>query len=512
MPAASPLPAPQAEAVLRDQSVPAPPAPEAAVGPANRRGPLRPERLAPVRERLSGPLLARLFRAMDAAVALGLALAAAGFAARGSLIEAPLGAVLPLAMAPALALWALGAARAYDLGRAERLRRHMMRAVVSTLFGGATGVLAAVLLHPAAAEAAFVYAAALTVGVGAVHAWAWIAVRRWRRLGRLTPNVVVVGATQNAGRLIESALASREVNVLGIFDDRTTRIPPTLRGVPVLGSTHELLDHRILPYVDRIVITVTSSAQTRVRGLIEQLRILPNAVTLFVDVEGEDTRANTLSRMADAPLTQVSGLEEDERRAFWKRCQDVAFAGLALVVAAPVMAAVALAIRLDSPGPVLFRQRRHGFNNEIITVWKFRSMRVQAEQATVRQVAKDDDRVTRVGRFIRRTSLDELPQLFNVLSGVMSLVGPRPHPVGMMTGGEESQRLVAEYAWRHRMKPGLTGWAQINGSRGPVHTREEVRRRVVLDVEYIERQSFWFDLYIMVMTLPCLLGDREAIR
>jgi lipopolysaccharide/colanic/teichoic acid biosynthesis glycosyltransferase len=129
-----------------------------------------------------------------------------------------------------------------------------------------------------------------------------------------------------------------------------------------------------------------------------------------------------------------------------------------------------------------------------------------------RQVTADDDRVTRVGRFIRRTSLDELPQLFNVLSGQMSLVGPRPHPIGMMTAGEESQRLVAEYAWRHRMKPGITGWAQINGSRGPVHTREDVRRRVVLDIEYIERQSFWFDLYILVMTLPCLLGDREAVR
>jgi lipopolysaccharide/colanic/teichoic acid biosynthesis glycosyltransferase len=184
-----------------------------------------------------------------------------------------------------------------------------------------------------------------------------------------------------------------------------------------------------------------------------------------------------------------------------------------MAVAAPVMAIVAVAIRLDSPGPILFRQRRHGFNNEAITVWKFRSMRVEATDHTAkRQVEKNDTRVTKVGRFIRKTSLDELPQIFNVLTGEMSLVGPRPHPIGMMTAGEESQRLVAEYAWRHRMKPGITGWAQINGSRGPIHTREEVRQRVVLDVEYIERQSFWFDLYIMVMTLPCLLGDKDAIR
>jgi lipopolysaccharide/colanic/teichoic acid biosynthesis glycosyltransferase len=170
-------------------------------------------------------------------------------------------------------------------------------------------------------------------------------------------------------------------------------------------------------------------------------------------------------------------------------------------------------VKLDSPGSALFRQRRHGFNNEEIVVWKFRSMRVETADAhAVRQVSAEDDRVTRIGRFIRRTSLDELPQILNVLKGEMSLVGPRPHAVGMKTGDVESARLVAEYAHRHRMKPGVTGWAAINGSRGPVDTPEAVRRRVMLDVDYIERQSFWLDLYIMAMTLPCLLGDRHAIR
>ena len=160
-----------------------------------------------------------------------------------------------------------------------------------------------------------------------------------------------------------------------------------------------------------------------------------------------------------------------------------------------------------------FRQRRHGFNHETIVVWKFRSMRHAASDATAsRQVCAEDDRVTRVGRFIRATSLDELPQIFNVLSGEMSLVGPRPHAIGMMTGDVESARLVAEYAHRHRMKPGMTGWAAIHGSRGPVDTPEDVRRRVELDVEYIERQSLWLDLYIIAMTIPCLLGDRQAVR
>ena len=192
---------------------------------------------------------------------------------------------------------------------------------------------------------------------------------------------------------------------------------------------------------------------------------------------------------------------------------DVVVGLVALILATPVMAMVALAIRLDSPGPIFFRQRRHGFNHEEIVVWKFRSMRHADADATAgRQVSANDCRVTRVGRFIRATSLDELPQIFNILTGEMSLVGPRPHAIGMKTGDTESARLVAEYAHRHRIKPGMTGWAAIKGSRGPVNTEQEVRRRVQLDIDYIERQSFWLDLWVILITVPVLLGDRSAVR
>jgi lipopolysaccharide/colanic/teichoic acid biosynthesis glycosyltransferase len=140
-------------------------------------------------------------------------------------------------------------------------------------------------------------------------------------------------------------------------------------------------------------------------------------------------------------------------------------------------------------------------------------MKQEAADATAsRQVTHDDDSVTRIGRFIRKTSLDELPQLLNVIAGEMSLVGPRPHAIGMKTGHVESARLVADYAHRHRIKPGMTGWAAVNGSRGPLHTAQDVRRRVQLDVDYIERQSLWMDLWIMAITVPVLLGDRAAIR
>jgi lipopolysaccharide/colanic/teichoic acid biosynthesis glycosyltransferase len=248
-----------------------------------------------------------------------------------------------------------------------------------------------------------------------------------------------------------------------------------------------------------------------VRELIDQLAVLPNEVMLFID-QGPAGRAAALSRITHAPLAPVSGVPSDERRALIKRIADIVIGALALVALSPLMLAIAFAIKLDSPGPVFFRQRRHGFNSEEILVWKFRTMRQGSDKGPVRQVTACDPRVTRVGRILRPLSLDELPQLFNVLTGEMSLVGPRPHAVGMKTGETESAKLVAGYAHRHRLKPGITGWAAVNGSRGPIDTPELVRRRVALDIEYIERQSLMFDLAIMLKTIPCLLGDKLAVR
>ena len=181
---------------------------------------------------------------------------------------------------------------------------------------------------------------------------------------------------------------------------------------------------------------------------------------------------------------------------------------LALALCWPVMIGCAIAVKVTSKGPALFIQKRHGFNNEIINVLKFRSMYTEMSDPTAKNaVTKGDPRVTRVGRFIRKTSLDELPQLLNVIAGEMSLVGPRPHAIGMKTGETESALLVAEYAHRHRIKPGMTGWAAVNGSRGPLHTAQDVRRRVRLDIDYVERQSLWLDLWIMAVTVPVLTAE-----
>jgi Undecaprenyl-phosphate glucose phosphotransferase len=476
----------------------------------HRRGPMRPKRLVSARERTSGAMAVRLFRLADVALVAGLCVGFAEAALPGAIADAPVGAVLPFFAAAVLALWSSKALEVYRFGRTEALSSHQAKLACAFVLAGA-----AVLpftLWLGGGESAAETGAFLLVAFAAsylAHLRWWTLVRRWRDEGKLTPNVLLVGATRHAERLIRRAMDNRDMNILGVFDDRLARAPGDLAGVPVLGDTAALVQHKLTPYVDRIVVAVDPSAKTRVRELVERLKALPNEVSLIVDVDDPDA----VARAGDTPLARVSGGGEDERRAFAKRVQDVAIGTAALVCAAPAMLLIALLIKLDSPGPVFFRQRRHGFNNEEILVWKFRSMRVETADARAeRQVTADDDRVTRVGRFIRKTSLDELPQLFNVLKGEMSLVGPRPHAIGMKTGGDESARLVAEYAWRHRIKPGMTGWAAIHGSRGPLHSAEDVKRRVALDVEYVQRQSLWLDLRIMALTLPCLLGDRDAVR
>ena len=457
----------------------------------------------------------RLYGWVDAAAAAVFAGLLTHVVTQGGLLAATVGEILPLAVGFAILVWALGALGCYAFAQRETLPRHLLRVLAAFGLTGAPLLLGELLLPggrnslPLLAQ----WFGPVLAGLCLLHVVWWNTVRRWRRDGKLTPNIVIVGATDSARKLIETALKTREVAVLGVFDDRLGRAPKEIAGVPVLGDTGDLLGHKVLPYVDRIVIAVDPNAQTRVREIIARLRVLPNDVSLVLDSGGEDGRVRALSRIADAQLAQVSGEPADVRRAVVKRLQDITVGWTALIIGLPVMALVALAIKLDSPGPIFFRQRRHGFNNEEILVWKFRSMRQEAADfAAVQQVQAGDDRVTRVGRFIRKTSLDELPQLLNVIGGEMSLVGPRPHAVGMKTGQTESARLVAEYAHRHRMKPGMTGWAAINGSRGPVDSPELVRRRVALDIEYIERQSFWFDVYIMAMTIPCLLGDSETVR
>ncbi len=480
---------------------------------AERRGPFRPSRLVTSRSRQSGRQAAHGFRLADVAVLAAVTTVALVVLVEGPVWRAPLSRALPLVAAALVTGRLLRSVGLYRFRRRDRVVVHMVGIGLVVGVGTFVGALLAVIAGNGSRPSDLVrWGVVALAGLLVLHGLWWSIVRRWRRDGRLTPNIVIVGATRYAEKIVRDALAQRDVNVLGVFDDRLARAPDAVAGVPVLGDVAALVSHRITPFVDLIVIAVDPTARVRVQEVMRRLAVLPNDVALVVDDDGPEP-SDAVRRLADAPLSPLDVVDDPDRRAFAKRLQDLALSAVGLVLLLPVFAVIALAVRLDSAGPVFFRQRRHGFNNEEIVVWKFRTMKHASADATAsRQVTANDDRVTRVGRILRTTSLDELPQLINVLQGTMSLVGPRPHAIGMKTGDEDAAGLVAEYAQRHRIKPGMTGWAAVHGSRGPLDSAEDVRRRVALDVHYIEHQSFWLDAWIIVMTVPSVLGDREAVR
>ena len=254
--------------------------------------------------------------------------------------------------------------------------------------------------------------------------------------------------------------------------------------------------------IDQIVLALPARDDGLLERTLRTLRHLPVDVSWAPELPEARVPILGIIQAGDVPLVRLLERPLDGWRYVLKSLEDRILAGLVLLFTAPVMLAIALAVKLDSPGPVFYRQKRHGFSKQPIEVLKFRSMYVDRCDApdakTVRQATRDDPRVTRVGRFLRRTSLDELPQLINVLKGEMSLVGPRPHA---MAHDDHYARLIDDYLGRHRVKPGITGWAQVNGFRGETRTTEEMRRRIELDLEYIDNWSLWADLRILARTV-----------
>lgn len=406
--------------------------------------------------------------------------------------------------------------KAHRFAPAESYILHMKKVATATAAALGLWLTAALMTRPetflpdALAKAGLAATAVLFL----LHTVYFLGIKSLHKKNALAPNIVMLGATESARRLIEANAKTHELNILAIFDERISRAPLNIHGVPIIGKIEDMLAWEDLPYVNRIVVTLPSMAAERKKKFIEQIRLVPNNIAFLVDnFENLNHVQQRLAEIADVSLSDVTNTQKSGRHIAIKRLTDIVFSSVALIIGAPFLALIALAIKLDSKGPVFFKQTRHGFNNRVFEVYKFRSMKVEMEDKKAeRQVSVGDDRVTKLGRFIRKTSIDELPQLINVIKGEMSLVGPRPHAVGMRTAGKESIDLVSEYAHRHRVKPGVTGWAQINGSRGALVTQADIARRVELDVEYIERGNFFFDLMIMLKTLPCLLGDNETIR
>ena len=340
-------------------------------------------------------------------------------------------------------------------------------------------------------------------------------IRAWTREGLLERRAVIVGGGAAAEHLIHALEAEpdSDVRICGIFDDRKDdRSPASVAGYPKLGTVSELVDFGRLARVDLLIVSLPITAETRLLQLLKQLWVLPVDIRLSAHTNKLRFRPRTYSFVGKVPFLDVV----DKPIADWdvvaKWLVDKLVGGLLLLLALPVMAMVALAVRLDSKGPALFKQKRYGFNNELIEVYKFRSMYVdQTDASAARLVTKGDPRVTRVGRIIRKTSLDELPQLFNVVfKGNLSLVGPRPHAVQAKAANRLYDEVVDGYFARHRVKPGITGWAQINGWRGETDTPEKIQHRVEHDLYYIENWSVLLDLYIVLMTPIRMLKTENA--
>jgi Undecaprenyl-phosphate glucose phosphotransferase len=333
--------------------------------------------------------------------------------------------------------------------------------------------------------------------------------RRLQRRGVLTEVIAVVGAGAVADRLVQALRQTRpeSVELLGIFDDKIigadrSAIKPdgTLAHLIELGKTRK---------IDWILLTLPPTAEQRLLSIVQRLKALsvpiglcPQHVGLTLPYRIVDYVGDSLpvSLLADRPIKRWD--------AVIKAAEDFLLGGIVTLFLLPVLALVALAIKLDSPGPIIFKQRRHALNNREFDIYKFRTMdwNPATAVADLRQTSRQDHRITRVGRYLRSSSLDELPQLFNVLKGDMSLVGPRPHAVNMRTEDQLGSEITDMYAQRHRVKPGITGWSQVNGARGATDTTAQLRRRVELDLHYIENWSLLLDLSILALT------PREVIK
>jgi len=336
-----------------------------------------------------------------------------------------------------------------------------------------------------------------------------------RILGRLADmrvfsrNVVIIGAGEQVRKLLSRFEVSRPrfVSVLGLFADGSHDLADSR--CPSLGRPDELASYIRANDVDDVIISLPWSADEQIVTLVSKLRELPVNVYLGSDLVGYRLPLRQPpDHFGEMPLVEVMGRPLAGWAVAGKAGLDYGLGIILTVLLLPVMALIAIAIKLESRGPVLFRQERYGFVNRVFHIYKFRTM-VHApvcEKKTV-QATRNDPRVTRLGRLLRRLSLDELPQLFNVLGGTMSLVGPRPHTVDH---NEAYSRMIRGYFARHRVKPGLTGWAQVNGYRGETKTLEQMEARVQYDIYYVESWSLLFDLKILVKTFIICLTGRNA--
>lgn len=337
---------------------------------------------------------------------------------------------------------------------------------------------------------------------------------RWLRLrGIGIQNAAVAGAGELGCRLARVLLQSpwTGYRVKGFYDDRKTTDSIREQGldIPVLGTLDDLVRHAQKREFDTVFIALPLRAEERIREIVNKLGDTAVSVYFAPDLFAFDLIQSRAMLMSGIPVVSLfEGPFAETLNRWAKRLEDLVVASLALAVLGVPMALIALGVKLSSPGPVILRQKRYGFNGQEIEVWKFRTMTCCEDgKNAFKQATANDPRVTPFGRFLRKTSLDELPQLINVLQGRMSMVGPRPHPVAL---NEQYRGLIPNYMRRHKVKPGITGLAQVNGWRGETDTLEKMEKRVEHDLEYLRNWSLWLDFKIMAKTLVVVVKGENA--
>jgi putative colanic acid biosynthesis UDP-glucose lipid carrier transferase len=321
--------------------------------------------------------------------------------------------------------------------------------------------------------------------------------------------VVIVGMTEVGLRLAlrfaNNPYLATQVD--GFFDDRSPERIGDLHGQVLLDSLRGLPAYVRVNHIDTMYLALPVAPQPRILHLLDEMQDTTASIYFAPDIFVTDIIQGRLDAIDGMPVVAICESPFSGMDGVIKRLNDVVLSSVILLLASPLLAAIALGVKLSSPGPILFRQRRYGLDGKQITIYKFRSMTVEEDGAHIEQAKKNDGRVTRFGAFLRRTSLDELPQFVNVLQGRMSIVGPRPHAVAH---NEMYRKLIKRYMLRHKVKPGITGWAQVNGYRGETDTVEKMQKRIEYDLEYLRTWSLGLELWIIVKTVFVIARDRNA--
>lgn len=343
-----------------------------------------------------------------------------------------------------------------------------------------------------------------------IRLFAYLSLRLMRSKGFNYRSVIIIGAGDLGKEVLQRVSISgwTGFKVKAIFDDNKELLGGNIYGVTVRADIGDITHYISENNIDEVWFALPLNAEARMKELVNQLSSTSVNVRLIPDIFGLSILNHGFTEIAGMPVVDLCTSPMIGFNRFVKSIEDKMLAFIILVLISPLLLLIAIAIKLTSKGPVFFKQKRHGWDGKIITVYKFRSMKEHKEfDGSVTQAIKQDPRITKLGAFLRKTSLDELPQFYNVLQGRMSIVGPRPHAVAH---NEHYKEVVDQYMLRHKVKPGITGWAQINGWRGETDTLDKMQKRVEFDLYYIENWSLWFDLKIIFLTIFKGFIDKNA--